>query len=157
MLPSVLRVGGLLPSYSFIFSSYFFRIWARKEGEGADFKRRPRKFHIYPRGGAQKVPRRYMISRNFPHLSSRLAPRFGWFRVIFFHIPSYFLHISSYLIHTLSYLHHTSSAFESGRRGRRGQISREGSRKFHIYLRSRTRNFSKSHGGLCLVGIFQKP
>ena len=58
-------------------------------------------------------------------------------------LPSYFFHIFFIFLQHLS-------PIEGGRVGE--QISK-GPRKFNIYPNGRARNFSKSHGGLRLVGI----
>ena len=104
-----------------------------------------------------------MIGWNFPDLSSRLAPRFRRFSVVFlhtcfFHISFIFFHIFliflSYFLYIPSYFLHIYSESKLERRGR-GRKDFEGPHNFHIYSRGRARNFSKSHRGLWLIGISQ--
>ena len=78
-----------------------------------------------------------MVNRNFSHQSSRLAPRFGRFRIIFLNIYFIFLHVffisTSYRLQiptdSFIFLQHLGPK----RGGEGGRISRRGSRKFYIY------------------------
>jgi len=124
---------------SFIFSSYFFRLRARKErGEEDRFKEGGvSQISYVPTGvelGIYLNPQRPMVGRNFPHLSSRLAPRFD--------SGSNFLHNFFFL-----FLQHLGP-----KRGG-GTNFNECPREFHIYLWGEARNFSKSYRGVWLVKI----
>ena len=125
-----------LPSYCFIFPTYYFLhyppqflhifhisfislsysfIFLQNFGPKGGGEREGLANAIFNLGvepGIFQVPGRPVIGRNFPHLSSQLAPRLGRFRVIFF-------------------ISHQHLGPKGG--GEEGQISRGEAPEFHIY------------------------
>ena len=91
----------------------------------------------------------FIFPSYFPHI-----PPFGRFKVMSLHnissylFPIFFVFLHIFYISFFIYLQHLGP-----KRGERGQNSRR-ARKFHMHPRAKARNYSKSHGGLWLVGIY---
>ena len=82
----------IFPAHFLQILSYFLHISAELEpekGERGQMLRGSLQFLYSPQGWSAKffqIPRRPIIDRKFPHLFSRLAPRFGRFRGLYFFI-----------------------------------------------------------------------